>query len=102
MAPSDINLVYSVSISLRFAENRAMLPLQVDPCDRKRIFLRVAAKAKAEGIPDRNPGRQPDVLISFAGRGDEPTAAFGQHPRSTRCDGFDVAGQGSTETTGDD
>jgi hypothetical protein len=61
MAPSDINLVYSVSISLRFAENRAMLPLQVDPCDRKRIFLRVAAKAKAGGIPDRNPGRQPDV-----------------------------------------
>jgi len=82
MAPSDIDLVYPVSISLGFAKNRAMLPFQVDPCDRKRIILGVAAEAKGEGIPDRNQRRQADVLISPAGRGNEPTAAFGQYPEA--------------------
>jgi hypothetical protein len=105
MAPSNIDLiypVYPVSISLGFAENCAMLPLQVDPCDRKRVVLGVAAKAKGEGVPDRDPGRQADVLISPAGRGDKPTAAFRQHPRGPRCDGLDIAGCGSTETIGND
>ena len=108
MAPSNIDLiypvypVYPVSISLGFAENCAMLPLQVDPCDRKRVVLGVAAKAKGEGIPDRDPRRQADVLISPAGRGDKPTAAFRQHPRGPGCDGLDIAGCGSTETIGND
>jgi hypothetical protein len=81
-----------VSISLGFAENRAMLPLQVDPCDRKDIILGVAAKAKGESVPDRDPGRHANVLIRLARRGDEPTAAFRQHPRGIRCDGLDVVG----------
>jgi hypothetical protein len=29
MAPSDIDFVYPVPISLSFAENRAMLPFQI-------------------------------------------------------------------------
>jgi hypothetical protein len=51
MAPSNIDLIYPVSISLGFAENCAMLPLQVDPCDRKRVVLGVAAKARVRVSP---------------------------------------------------
>ena len=102
IAWSDIDLVYVVSISLGFAENRAMLSLHVDPCDRKRIVLGIAAKAKGEGIANRDTRRQTDVLISLASRGDEPTAALGQHPRGARYDGLDVLGRGPTETTRDD
>src|SRR5215468_9804660 len=102
IAWSDIDLVYAVSISLGFAENRAMLSLHVDPCDRKRIVLGIAAQEKDEGIANRDTRRQTVVLISLASRGDEPAAALGQHPQGARYDGLDVLGGGPTETTRDD
>jgi hypothetical protein len=46
MAPSDIDFVNSVPVALGFAENRAMLPLQIDPRDRKRIVLGLLPKRR--------------------------------------------------------
>jgi hypothetical protein len=102
MAPSDVDLVHSVPITLSFAENRAALPLQVDPRDRKRIILGVATKTKGDRIADGDPGRQADVLIGLAGGGDNPTTAFGQHPGGAWCDGLDVASPGFAKTEGNE
>ena len=102
MAPNDIDFVHSVTVALGFAENRAMLPLQIDPRDRKRVVLGAAAKAQGDRVADCDPGRQADMLIGLAGRGDEPTAALGQHPQGVRYDGLDVLGRGPTETTRED
>src|SRR5690348_7988793 len=88
VAGGNIDLVHAVPIALRFAENCAMVPLQIDPGDRKRIFLGVAAKAKGNRIADRNTRRQADVMISIAGRDNKPVATFGQYSGSARCDGL--------------
>jgi hypothetical protein len=80
----NIDLVHSVPIALGFAENCAVLSFQVDPRYRKRIVLRVAAKAKNDRIADPDPGWQADMLIRLAGGGDKPAAAFGHQRRPVR------------------
>jgi hypothetical protein len=60
-----------------------MMPLPVDPRDRKRIVLGVASKAKGDRIADRNPGRQADAVIGFAVRRNNPAAAFCEYPGSS-------------------
>ena len=77
MASSDIDVVRSVPAVVGLVENRAVLPRQIDPRDRKPIFLGAAPKNKCDRIADRDLGRQPDVLVGLAGVGNEPTAAFG-------------------------
>jgi hypothetical protein len=63
-----------------------------DPCDRERILLAAAAECDGDRVADRNPRRQGDVLIRFAGAGNEPLAAFGQLARATRLDSLDAIG----------
>jgi hypothetical protein len=67
-----------------------MLPLQVDPRDRKRIVLGAAAIAKGNGIPDRDPGRQADVLRSRR-TWRQAIRGIWSAPLRPRCDGVDVA-----------
>ena len=78
----NIDLVHSVPIALSFAENCAVLSLLVDPRDRKRIVLRVGAKAKDDRIADRDPRRQIDVLVAPARGSNKPAAAFRKHPEA--------------------
>jgi hypothetical protein len=82
MAWSEIDIVRLVPIVVGFIENCASVIGQVDPRDRKPIFLGVAPKIKSDRIADRDVGRQPDVVVGLAGGGNEPIAAFGQHTRA--------------------
>jgi hypothetical protein len=98
MALSDIDFVHLMFVTLGLAENFAMPVLQVDPRYRKSIKLGTAAKVKGDRIADRNPVRQANVVIGLTGGRDKPTAAFRQHSRSPRSDGFNVTSWGLAET----
>src|SRR5947209_7275948 len=86
----DVDLVDLVSVSFGFAEDRAMAALEIDPCDGELVFLGAAAEGDGDRVADRDPSRQGDVLIRFAGAGYEPFAAFGQLARAARLDGLDT------------
>ena len=90
MAMRDIDFVNSMSVALGFAENHATPRLQVNPRDRKPIVLWVAAKVYGDRIADCDPVRQPHVVIGSTGGRDDPTAAFGQYPKSAGYDGMKI------------
>jgi len=76
----DIDLVDFVPVAVDLAENHATPRLLVDPCNRKSVEFRVAAKVEADRITDCNPVGQAHVLIGFTGRYDNPATAFCQYP----------------------
>jgi hypothetical protein len=78
----QVYLVHSVAVTISFAENRAMFCFEIDPDDGEPEFFRVTAKSDGERIANRDSGWQANVAIGPAGRGHEPTAAFGQHTRA--------------------
>ena len=90
MAMRDIDFVNSMPVALGFAENHATPRLLVNSRDRKRILFGVAAKPQGDRIADCNPVWQSNVLISFAGGGDNPAAAFAQYPKGARYDGMNI------------
>ena len=90
MAMRDIDFIYSMPVALGFAKNHATPPLLVNPRDQKPIVLRVAAKVQGDPIADCDPVRQPHVVIGSTGGGDDPTAAFGQYPKTARYDGGNI------------
>jgi hypothetical protein len=90
-----------VAISFGFAEDRAMLALEVDPGDGEPKFFEVTAERDGDRIADRDPGWQADVVIGPAGAGHDPTATFGQHtwaPRCYRLDGIGLISSSRAET----
>src|SRR3984893_16660979 len=58
-----------VAISFGFAEDRAMLALEVDPGDGEPKFFEVTAERDGDRIADRDPGWQADVVIGPTGAG---------------------------------
>jgi hypothetical protein len=76
----NVNLVHSVAVTISLDENRAMLSFEIDPGDGEPEFFRVTAKSDGDRIANRDLGWQADVAIGSAGRGHEPTAAFGSTP----------------------
>jgi hypothetical protein len=90
MAMGDIDFINSMPVTFGFAENHATARLLVNPRDRKPIVLWVTAKVQGNRITDRDPVRQPHVLIGFAGGGDNPPPALGQRPKAARYDGMNI------------
>ena len=90
-----------MAISFGFAEDRAMLALEVDPGDGEPKFFGVTAERDGDRVADRDPGWQADVVIGPAGAGHDPTATFGQHtwaPRCYRLDGIGLICSSRAET----
>ena len=77
IARRDIDLVDLVPIAIRSVEDCAMEPFFGDPGNRERVFLGAAAECDGDRVTDRDLRRQVDVMISIAGVGNEPVAAFG-------------------------
>src|SRR6516165_9715995 len=90
VARGDVDLVHSAPIAAGFAEDRTVATLVGYAGDRKREFLRAAAECHGDRVTNRDPRRQIDVMIGFAGAGNEPAAALGQHPRAAGLDSLDA------------
>jgi hypothetical protein len=85
MASSDVDIVRWLRVVVGLVENRAVVPHQDDPRDRKTIFFGAAPKMNSDRIADCDAGWQSDVVVGVAGGGYQPIAAFGQHSRAVRC-----------------
>jgi len=79
VARHDVDLVHSVPVSCRLTKDRAMLTFELDPRDRKPVFLGAATEFNSDFVADRDPRGQIDVVILSAGTDHEPVATFGQH-----------------------
>src|SRR5205814_8935853 len=89
-ARGDVDLVHLVPVAVGFAEDRAMATFERDPRDKKLKLFRMTAERDGNCVADRDPRRQTDVAVRFAGAGNKPVAALGQLAWAAGLDGCDI------------